>query len=58
MDNKGYVMGGLAFLLIIPSILLLIASSKYDNLDESANIMIKLTLHFIFLGMLKGIYQF
>ncbi len=41
MDNKGYVMGGLAFLLIIPSIILLMVLVNMINLDESSNIMIK-----------------
>ena len=34
MDNKGYVMGGLAFLLIIPSIILLIVFVNMINLDD------------------------
>ena len=39
MDNKGYVMGGLAFLLIIPSIILLIVLVNMVNLDDTSNIM-------------------
>lgn len=41
MENKGYVMGGLAFLLIIPSILLMMVLIDMANLDESANTIIK-----------------
>jgi hypothetical protein len=41
MENKGYVIGGLAFLLIIPSILLLMVLVDMVNLDESVNIIIK-----------------
>jgi hypothetical protein len=39
MDNKGYVMSGLAFLLIIPSIMLIFALVNMTNLDDSSNIM-------------------
>ena len=39
MDNKGFVMSGLAFLLIIPSIILLIVLVNMINLDDSSNIM-------------------
>ena len=39
MDNKGYVMCGLAFLLIIPSIILLIVLVNMVNLDDTSNIM-------------------
>ncbi|MDD3984809.1 MAG: hypothetical protein PHY59_02725 [Methanobacterium sp.] len=38
MDNKGYIMGGLAFLLILPSIILLILLINMLNLDDSTNI--------------------
>ncbi len=41
MENKGYVMGGLAFLLIIPSILLLMVLVDMVNLDETVNTIIK-----------------
>lgn len=41
MENKGYVIGGLAFLLIIPSILLLMVLVDMVNLDESVNTIIK-----------------
>ena len=41
MENRGYVMGGLAFLLIIPSILLLMVLVDMINLDESVNTIIK-----------------
>ncbi len=39
MDDKGYVMGGLAFLLMIPSIILLLVLVNMVNLDDSSNIM-------------------
>jgi hypothetical protein len=41
MENKGYVLGGLAFLLILPSILLLIVLVDIVNLDISENTLIK-----------------
>jgi hypothetical protein len=41
MENKGYVLGGLAFLLILPSILLLIVLVDIVNLDVSEDILIK-----------------
>ena len=41
MENKGYVMGGLAFLLIVPSILLLMVFVDMVNLDKSVDTIIK-----------------
>jgi hypothetical protein len=41
MENKGYVMGGLALLLIIPSILLLMVLVDMLNLDKSVDTIIK-----------------
>lgn len=41
LDDKGYIMSVLSFLLIIPSILLLIVVVDMVNLDESSNIMLK-----------------
>jgi hypothetical protein len=41
MENKGYVMGGLAFLLIVPSILLLMVFVDMVNLDTSVDTIIK-----------------
>ncbi len=50
VDAKGYVMGLLSFLLIIPSILLLIAVVDMVSLDQSSNIMIKSDASFNILG--------
>lgn len=41
MENKGYVLGGLAFLLIIPSILLMVVLVDMVKMDESVNTIIK-----------------
>jgi hypothetical protein len=41
MENKGYVIGGLAFLLVLPSILLLMVLVDMVNLDESVDTIIK-----------------
>ena len=41
MDNKGYVIGGLAFLLIVPSILLLMVFIDMVNLDKSVETTVK-----------------
>ena len=41
MDNKGYILGGLSFLLIIPSILLLMVLVDMVNMDESVDTIIK-----------------
>jgi hypothetical protein len=41
IDDNGYVMGGLSFLLIIPSIILLMGIVDMTHLGESSNIMIK-----------------
>ncbi len=40
MESNGYVMGGLSFLLILPSILLLMVLIDIVNLDESVNTLI------------------
>lgn len=41
MDNKGYVMSGLAFLLLIPSVLMLIVLIDVINVDKSSNIILE-----------------
>ncbi len=41
MENKGYVMGGLAFLLIVPSIILLMVFVDMVNMDHSVDTIIK-----------------
>jgi len=41
MDNRGYVMAGLAFLLIIPAVILSVMLINMVNMDESTNNMIK-----------------
>ena len=41
MENKGYVMGGLAFLLVLPSILLLMVLVDMVNLDKSVDTIIE-----------------
>jgi hypothetical protein len=41
LDKKGYVIGGLSFLLIVPSILLLMVLIDMVNLDESSNTLLK-----------------
>lgn len=41
MDNKGYVLAGLAFLLIIPSILMLIVLIDVLNMDRTSNIVLE-----------------
>ena len=41
MENKGYILGGLSFLLIIPSILLLMVLVDMVNMDESVDTIIK-----------------
>ena len=50
LDDKGYVMGVLSFLLIIPSIILLIVVVDMINFDESSNIMIKSDTSFHIFG--------
>lgn len=41
MDNKGYVMGGLAFLLMIPSILMLLVLIDIINMDSTSNVVLE-----------------
>lgn len=41
MDNRGYVMAGLTFLLIIPAVILSVLLLNVVNMDESTNNMIK-----------------
>ena len=41
MENKGYVLGGLAFLLVLPSILLLMVLVDMVNMDESVNTILE-----------------
>lgn len=41
MDNKGYIIGGMAFLLIIPAVIMLISLIHMVNMDETMNTPIK-----------------
>lgn len=41
MDKKGYVMGGLAFLLLIPSVIMLIMLIDVINMDKSYNMILE-----------------
>jgi hypothetical protein len=41
MENKGYVIGALSFLMILPSILLLMVLMDMLNLDNTSNTMLK-----------------
>lgn len=48
MDNNGYVMGGMAFLLVIPAVIISAMFINVVNLDETINIPIKSdTIHHI-----------
>ena len=54
MDKKGYVIGGLSFLLIVPSILLLMVLIDMVNLDESSNTLLKSDNTFYIVGDIEG----
>jgi hypothetical protein len=41
MESKGYVIGALSFLMILPSILLLMVLIDMLNLDNTSNTMLK-----------------
>lgn len=54
MDKNGYVIGGLSFLLIVPSVLLLMVLIDMVNLDDSSNTMFKSDSTFYIVGDVEG----